>query len=357
MKLKVFKIILILGLIAGTVFYYTRSRVTMQSMSGETMNTYYRITIRSSEENTLLHNKIKDELQQITNEMSVFENISDISQFNKNMEKGWIDVPASLAVILKESYHIYQQTGGYFDPSVGKLVDIWGFGNGKTHKVPTEEEIKETRQDVGFNKISFSKDFRKAKKSNYGITLNLSAIAKGYAVDKVAELLEKEGYTDFIVDIGGEVKAKGKRSKKAAGWNVGIARPEGKADEYEAIVSLKNMSVATSGDYRNYFYIDGRRYSHTIDPKTGYPVEHNLASVTVFDKNCMRADGLATGIMSMGENKGIEFANNNKIAAVLFVRGDEEYQVLISNEAKKLLNAPLKEEPETNAHTAGEAKK
>ena len=190
--------------------------------------------------------------------------------------------------------------------------------------------------------FSFNEDFRKAQKNNPDISLNLSAIAKGYAVDKIAKLLEKEGYTDFIVEIGGEVKAKGKRSSKATGWNVGIARPESdKVDSYEYIISLQNMSVATSGDYRNYFDSDGKHYSHTIDPKTGRPVEHNLVSVTVFSKKCTRADAYATGIMSMGEVKGMALANANKIPVVMFVRDNEGYKTLISNEAKKILEKPL----------------
>ncbi len=340
MKSRLLKILIILAVISGTFFYCSYIHSQLQIMSGETMNTYYRITIRDGREDTLLHNEIKDELQSVNNEMSVFEHMSDISQFNKSQEGEWIEISKNLAYVLQAAHQIYNQTNGYFDPSVGKLVDLWGFGTTKTYKVPTEEEIQVAKRSVGLNKINFSRDYRKAKKTIADISINLSAIAKGYAVDRIAKLLEKEGYTDFIVEIGGEVKTKGRRAKKAAGWNVGVARPENnKVDDFEYIITMKDMAVATSGDYRNYFYIDGKRYSHTIDPKTGYPVEHNLAAVTVFDKECMRADGLATGIMSMGEAKGLDFANNHRIAAIMFVHTDDGFQTLISNEAKKLLNA------------------
>lgn len=346
MKTKVLRLVLILVIVCSAMFYYSKLSGRFQIMSGETMNTYYRITIRDGRGDTLLHNEIKNELLQINNEMSVFENMSDISQFNKNTDAGWIDVSQDLAKLLKEAYRIYTLTGGYFDPSVGKLVDLWGFGSSKTYKIPLAEEIAATKKQVGFNKISFSRDFRKARKNNQDITLNLSAIAKGYAVDRIAGLLEKNGYNNFIIEIGGEVRAKGNRAKKEKGWNVGVAKPEnGQDEQYEYIVKLQNSSVATSGDYRNYFYIDDKRYSHTIDPKTGYPVEHNLASVSVFTDDCMSADALATGIMSMGEVKGLEFANNNRISAIMFVRTDDGFNVLVSNEAKKMLKQQAAGEP------------
>ncbi len=337
-KSKVFKLILLFVALCSAVFYCSQIRSQYQVMTGETMNTNYRISIRSQKEDTLLHNEVRNELQQINSEMSVFEGMSDLSQFNKSTETGWIDVPEDLSKLLKASYKIYSQTNGYFDPSVGKLVDLWGFGSAKTYKIPSDDEVKEAKKVVGFNKISFSQDFRKARKSNPALTLNLSAIAKGYAVDRIAKLLEKNGYKDFFVEIGGEITARGNRGKKDKGWNIGVARPDNSKNEvYEYIIKLKNSSVATSGDYRNYFYVDGKRYSHTIDPKTGYPVEHDLASVTVFADSCMNADALATGIMSMGEVKGLEFANNNRLAVVMFVRNDDGFQVVLSNEAKKLI--------------------
>ena len=303
------------------------------------MNTYYRITIRSNNEDTLLHNEIKNELQLINNEMSVFENTSDLSQFNKDKDEGWIDVPETLTDILQKSYNLYVHTNGYFDPSVGKLVDIWGFGKNKNVKIPTKEEIEKVKQDTGFKQISFSKDFRRALKKNKEIQINLSAIAKGYAVDRISKMLENKGYNNFIVEIGGEVRVKGNRAKKEKGWNIGVARPEeNSVTSYEYVIKLKNMSVATSGDYRNYFYIDDKKYSHTIDPKTGYPVEHSLSSVTVFDEECTKADALATGIMSMGEKKGLSFANNYNIPVIMFVQTEDGFRTILSNKAKKMID-------------------
>ncbi len=343
MKSRILKTGLVFAILAGILIYISRAQHKFQVMTGETMNTYYKISVRTSQENTLLHNKIKAELQQINNEMSVFENMSDISEFNKSSGE-WVELPENLAQVLKAAYQVYQQTNGYFDPSVGRLVDIWGFGKNKTIKVPGEEEIASAKKMVGMNKITFSKDFSRAKKNIPDISLNLSAIAKGYAVDRITKVLENAGYKDFIVEIGGEVVARGNRSDKEEGWNIGVAKPESPSSEtyvpemYEYVVRLNNMAVATSGDYHNYFYVGDKKYSHTIDPKTGYPVEHDLASVTVFHQNCMKADALATGIMSMGEEKGLEFANNNKIAVILTVRKDDGYLTLLSNQAKKFIN-------------------
>lgn len=339
MKIKILKFLLIITLLGGAAYYFIYRETPFYIMTGNTMNTYYRITIRNSRNDTLLHNAIKNELQQINAEMSVFEKMSDISQFNQNSNTGWIEIPENLSHVLKAAYRVYTQTNGYFDPSVGAIIDLWGFGTNKTIKEPSKEEIKAALKNVGLNRIVFSADFRKAKKGNADIYINLSAIAKGYAVDRIAKLLQDNKYEDFLVDIGGEVRALGNRSENAQGWNVGIARPSMESvSDYEYIVRLQNLSVATSGDYRNYYYIDGKRYSHTMDPKTGYPVEHELASVTVFADECMYADALATGIMSMGEKRGLEFANSHKLPIVMFVRTNEtEFQTMVSNEGKILL--------------------
>ena len=175
-------------------------------------------------------------------------------------------------------------------------------------------------------------------KTNPETYTNLSALAKGYAVDRIAKLLSNMGYTDYVVEIGGEVKAAGNRVEDGEGWNIAVVEPNTETNKNAYVVALKDYAVATSGDYRNFFYYNDKRYSHTISPKDGYPVEHNLASVTVFNSSCMHADALATAIMAMGEKKGLAFANNNNLAAVLFVReGDNQFKALISKKAEKLL--------------------
>jgi len=337
-KSRLLKYLLLIAGAAAVIYYYAHSRQPYQIMSGETMNTYYRIKIRTDKENNLLHNAVRDELQQINHEMSVFENSSEISQINNDDSGEWIDLSPEMSEVLKDSYKTYTESDGYFDPTVGKLIDLWGFGTSRnSQRIPDDEKITEALKSIGFNKLQFNKNFTRIKKANPDIKINLSALAKGYGVDRIAGLLDRNGYTDYIVEIGGEVKARGNRVPDGKGWNVAVVKPD-QTNDNAYVVKLQNFSVATSGDYRNFFYHKDKRYSHTISPKDGYPVEHNLASATVFHQSCMHADALATAIMAMGEKKGLAFANKNNLAVVLFVREENNtFKPLFSNEAKKLL--------------------
>lgn len=339
MKSRLLKYLFLLLAAAVAVVFYIRSRQPYQVMTGETMNTYYRIKIRTDKENNLLHNSVKEELQRINDEMSVFESNSEISRINNDESGDWIDISPEMSEVVKDAYLTYNESNGYFDPTIGKLIDLWGFGTSRNSKrVPEDDKIKQALKSTGYNKLRFNNDFSKIKKVNQDIKLNLSALAKGYGVDRIAQLLDDNGYTDYIVEIGGEVKARGNRSPESAGWNVAVVQPNTQTNENAYVVGLKDFSVATSGDYRNFFYYKDKRYSHTISPKDGYPVEHSLASVTVFHKSCMHADALATALMAMGEKKGLAFANNNKLAVILFVREeDNSFRALLSNEAKKLI--------------------
>ena len=271
--------------------------------------------------------------------MSVFDLTSEISEINKAEANQWIELSEDMQFLLKNSHKIYQMSNGAFDPTTGKLIDLWGFGTtGKIKKIPNEEDIANMLKTTGFDKIQFNKDYSQLKKQDKDIMINLSAIAKGYGVDRLAKLLKSLEYTDFIIEVGGEVVASGNKSKEIKGWNVGVVKPSETTNENAFIVTLKDYAVATSGDYRNFFYIGEEKYSHTIDPKTGYPAKNNLLSVTVFHESCMIADGLATAIMSMGEEKGLNFANNNKLAVIMFVKTeDNQIKNIVSQKAQKLI--------------------
>ena len=333
----------------GTYFILLRNN-PYQELNGKVFGTYYNIKIRTSEKNRELPIKIKKELDSINMEMSVFEPDSEINRINALTAQQKIELSKDMSELLVATQKIYKSTYGHFDPTVAPLVELWGFGTAKQNITPNYEQIQNTLQHVGFNKIQLSNNNQTLSKSNDIITLNLSAIAKGYAVDRLANLLQQEGYKNFVIEIGGEVYTAGTKSENISGWNIGIAQPI--RDNYNvdnaAIIRLSDMAVATSGDYKNYYYKDNKRYSHTISPQTGYPVEHNLASVTVFDKSCMIADAIATGIMAMGETKGLYYANQNKIPAFFFVRdNNNEITMITSNEGKKLLDKlsiyPIKE--------------
>ncbi len=335
--LKYFSVFLAL---AAVIWYLSGYKKTYQTINGQIFGTYYTIKIKSPKENNKLQKAIKEEFATINSEMSVFDINSEISEINRAPAGQWIALSPAMQKLLKNAYQIYQSSNGAFDPTTGRLVDLWGFGTtGGIQKIPDEEDIKETLATTGFNKIRFSNDYSRLRKQYAETTLNLSAIAKGYSVDRIAELMKSQGYTDFVIEVGGEVVASGKRADTANGWNIAIADPSGEDGKNLAVVTIKDYAVATSGDYNNFFYINDKKYSHTINPQTGYPVDNSLISATVFHKSCMTADGLATAIMSMGEKKADSFIRNNKLAVIMFVK-DENGNIspIISAEAQKLIN-------------------
>ena len=339
--MRFFKYISILVVISlGTYLLFFRDN-PYQEISGRTFGTYYNIKIKTERKNRLLTSRIKEELDKINTEMSVFEPGSEINNINEAGAHQAINLSENMATLMRSADEIYRLTNGNFDPTVGQLVDLWGFGAGRRSGVPTDEQIKNTLKSTGFDKLTFANDYKILQKDDANILINLSAIAKGYAVDRISTILKNGGYKDYIVDIGGEIYASGNRGEGSSGWNIGVALPQldSTTEENAAVIRLHNLAVATSGDYRNYYYKNNKRYSHTISPQTGYPVEHNLASATVFDKNCMRADALATAFMAMGEEKGLKFANKYKIPVILFTRNEyNETQMISSNAAQKLLD-------------------
>ena len=339
--MRFLKYISIATICALVIYFVLLRNNPYQEISGKTFGTYYNIKIRTTEKNRELPLKIKKELDNINMEMSVFEPDSEINRINTLQTQQKIDISRHMSELLVATKKIYQSTYGHFDPTVAPLVELWGFGTSKQNTAPTPEQIQNTLQHIGFNKIQLSNNNQTLSKSNGNVTLNLSAIAKGYAVDRLANLLQQEGHQNFVIEIGGEVYTSGTKSENISGWNIGIAQPirDNYNVENAAVIRLSNMAVATSGDYKNYYYKDNKRYSHTISPHNGYPVAHNLASVTVFDKSCMIADAIATGMMAMGESKALYYANQNKIPAILFVRdNNNEIRMFTSDEGKKLLN-------------------
>ena len=337
--MRILKFFALFIFLTAIVCFFIGPKKTYQVVTGKIFGTYYTVKIRNSDENKLLQKSINDELSKINARMSVFDLTSEISEINKTDANQWIDLSEDMQYLLKNSYKIYKMSNGAFDPTTGKLIDLWGFGTtGKIKKIPSEEDIANMLKTTGFDKIQFNKDYTQLKKQDKDVMINLSAIAKGYGVDRVAQLLKSQGYNDFIIEVGGEVVASGNKSKEIKGWNVGVVKPSETATENAFVVTLKDFAVATSGDYRNFFYVGEEKYSHTIDPKTGYPAKNNLLSVTVFHESCMTADGLATAIMSMGEEKGLKFANNNNLAVIMFVKTeDDKIKNIVSQKAKKLI--------------------
>ena len=336
--MRVIKYLVLLSVASLIVWYFVGHKKEYQIISGETFGTYYTIKIKSAADHTHLQKMVKEEFEKVNSQMSVFNINSEISNINRELAGQWIALSPEMSILMKNAYQIYRLSNGAFDPTIGKLIDLWGFGTaGSTDKTPNEDDIALVLKTTGFDKISFDPQFEKIRKNNAETSINLSALAKGYGVDRIAALLKKQGLKNFVIEVGGEVYAHGKKSDNFDGWNIGIVNPQNDNEISAYTVKLKNFAAATSGDYRNFFYIDGKKYSHTINPKTGYPAENNLASVTVFDKSCMKADALATAIMSMGEKKSYNFIKQNNLPVVLFIRDDSgNLQSWVSDAAIKL---------------------
>lgn len=335
--MRFFKYFSMVALIIVGIIFWQNHHLGYQTLSGKVFGTYYNIKVRTPNEIENFKPQIIQEFALVNNQMSIFAKDSEINKINQTSHNQWLEISPELYLVLNTSKEIYTQSSGAFDPSVGPLVNLWGFGVDGRQNIPSDQQIKDVLNHIGFNKLKF-KEPNLIKKTDDKVYIDLSAIAKGYAVDLIASRLKQMGYNDFLVDIGGEVYASGDRVNGGQGWNIGIAEPSETGHKNVMAIGLKDMAVATSGNYNNFYYINNKRFSHTISPQTGYPAEHNLLSATVFDKSCMKADAYATAIMSMGEKKGLAFANKYKLAVIFFVKdGNNKVKSIYSKVAKQLI--------------------
>lgn len=335
--MRLFKIFSIFILLMATAVYYHEHSSRYQTISGKIFGTYYNIKINTLNKNNKLENKVKVVLNKVNAAMSMFDPESEISRINRETSGRPLKLSPSLGYLLQNAAKVYAESNGAFDPTVGPLVNLWGFGVNTVTKTPSEQQIAEILPHVGFNKLHFDDNFTTLQKTDAQVYIDLSAIAKGYGVDRIAEMLHSEGYHDFVIEIGGEVRVSGTRDGINP-WNIGVARPSESGFRNAFVLDLTDYAVATSGDYRNFFYSGGKRYAHTISARTGRPVEHNLASVTVFYPTCMLADAYATAIMALGEKDGLELAEKLNLPALLFIRGqDDSITMETSTAARNLI--------------------
>ncbi len=313
-------------------------------LDGPTMGTFYSIKIVSHDlistgnDSSTLHHGIDSLLHLINQQMSTYQKNSELSLFNQYRGNDWFPVSQDLCMVIEKSLRISKISGGAFDVTVGPLVNLWGFGpEERVELIPTEAEIQERKKLVGYDKLEVQFSPPALKKKIPEMYCDLAAIAKGYAVDKVGEYLENHQIKNYIIEIGGEVKVSGK-NHLGARWKIGIATPD---DQYgiQKVILLENMAVATSGDYRNYFEKDGIRYSHTIDPHSGRPITHQLASVTVVHDSCMVADGLATAINVLGPDKGYQLAQQLNLAVFMIIREENRFVERMTPPFQKFLAA------------------
>lgn len=294
-KKLIWQIPFLLILIIGSIFVIRQQRNTpFQKDEGMVFGTIYHITYQSD---TNYQKEIEAELQKVDNSLSPFNKTSIISRINRN-EKVKVDEMFSEVFQLAEK--ISGDTDGAFDITVAPMVNAWGFGF-KTGNPPTRQTIDSLRAIVGFHTVSLQDGY--VIKKNPKTMLDCSAIAKGYGTDVVARFLKKKGVQNFMVEIGGEIVVNG-NSEKLQPWRIGINKPTddslNTSQAIQDVVSVSNIAMATSGNYRNFYYKNGKKYAHTIDPKTGYPVQHNILSATVFADDCASADAYATSFMVLG---------------------------------------------------------
>lgn len=297
--------------------------------SGATMGTAYNITIVTEfteSERALLQAEIDALLVSINQSMSTYIEDSELSILNRSVPGSWQDVSEGLFNVLALSQRINELSGGGFDVTVGPLVNRWGFGPDFTiAQIPTDADIQRLLAEIGGRYIALSPELTQIKRAK-PIYIDLSAVAKGYGVDKLAEMLGEKGYNDFLVEIGGEIRLSG-TNKHGKDWRIGIEAPVSSMEKLvQKAVSLTDTAIATSGDYRNFIELEGQRFSHTIDPRTGYPVQHNLVSVTVLDPLCARADALATAFNVLGYEKALLLANSQKIPAFFIIHTENGFQ-------------------------------
>ena len=294
-KKLIWQIPFLLILIIGSIFVIRQQRNTpFQKDEGMVFGTIYHITYQSD---INYQKEIEAELQKVDNSLSPFNKTSIISRINRN-EKVKVDEMFSEVFQLAEK--ISGETDGAFDITVAPMVNAWGFGF-KTGNPPTRQTIDSLRAIVGFHTVSLQDGY--VIKKNPKTMLDCSAIAKGYGTDVVARFLKKKGVQNFMVEIGGEIVVNG-NNEKLQPWRIGINKPTddslNTSQAIQDVVSVSNIAMATSGNYRNFYYKNGKKYAHTIDPKTGYPVQHNILSATVFADDCATADAYATSFMVLG---------------------------------------------------------
>ena len=297
-----------------------------KTITGETMGAVYTVRAVVPGHATIseadLRTAVEEAFERINGLMSTYREDSELSRFNASRSTEPFSVSADTAAVFALAQRVSEQTGGAFDVTVGPLVNEWGFGpNGRDTTPPDEAELTELRRHVGHALLELDEAASTVRKRDPELYCDLSAVAKGYAVDEAAEALDAIGIENYMVELGGEVRTRG-RTTADRPWRIAVERPEEDARAIETVVPLSGLSIATSGGYRNFREVDGRKFSHTIDPRTGEPVMTRLASVSVIHPSCAAADAYATALMVMGVDEGFQFAEDEGLAAVFLVHAD-----------------------------------
>ena len=304
-------------------------------ISGPTMGTTYSIKgslpVSGGLDSETLNQYVAEALDDFNRVMSTYLASSELSKVNKAPQGEWLPISSHLEKVIQMSGDVYEKSGGVFDVTLGPLVNLWGFGPDDVQALPTQEQLDMVGKRIGFEKLELADG--KIKKTA-DVYIDLSAVAKGYATDVVAALLESKGVANYMVEIGGELKLKGVNQHQKV-WTIGVEKPALGREGAVVGVSGDNIAIATSGEYRNYYERDGMRVSHTIDPTTRRPITHNLASVTVVAETGGYADAWATAINVLGAEKGLMLSEHMNLAAFFIIKTDDGFEVKHSSAFSK----------------------
>lgn len=301
--------------------------LTLAALAGATMGTTWsaRMALPAGCRDDAARHAIQAALDEVVAQMSTWESVSDITRFNQSAT-GWLALPDGFFHVLRHALALAKDSSGAYDPTVGPLVNAWGFGpHQRAFEPPSPTAIDAARARCGWQRVQLD-TARQAAYQPGGAYLDLSSIAKGYGVDRAALALDALGITQYLVEVGGELRARGMRPDGQP-WRVAIEVPDA-SDNHALALPLQDHSIATSGDYRRHAGSGDARYAHTIDPRTGQPVRNNVASVSVLHRECMQADALATVLTVLGEADGLAYARRHGLAALFILRDAHDYRVV-----------------------------
>ena len=314
--------------LAGFALAGCATRPAMQEtlLSGQTMGSAWTVKIAGPlpAPAAELRAGVQARFDAVNLALSTYRADSALSRFNNDDSGQWVDIDAELGEVLFYALGLAEDSGGAYDVTVGPLVNLWGFGpDPATHRVPDAAALENARSRVGWRKVEVDATRRRARKAP-GVRVDLSSLGKGRGVDRVAEYLDLGGVPNYLIDLSGKLRAHGV-NVRGTPWRVAVEAPEADATSTRPpfepqIVELVDQSVATAGDYRRFFEIDGQHYSHIIDPRTGWPVTHQTVSASAIASDCMQADALATVLMAMSPDAAEVFANQRRLAALLIRR-------------------------------------
>ena len=325
-------------------------------LEGSIFGSFYQVTLvdaLTQGEANALEEGILAELEAVDASMSIYRDDSELTAFNRAPTGEWQPLSDELVEVLAIGRSVAKASDGAFDMTIGGLVNLWSFGaEARPREIPSDAELAERLAQIGTDALELDEQQREARRMRE-VTIDLGGVAKGHATDRVAAFLDREGIEHYLVNLGGDLLASGYRDGDEEPWRIGIEAPLEDRQEARHVLPLHAVSVATSGDYRNYFEEDGRRYSHTLDPRNGRPITHRLASVSVFHASNAWADAWATALMVLGEEAGMALARERQLSALMIIREDDGWTTRVTPAFVEQFGAARVEELELEAVPGG----